>query len=50
MSDQRNYDDLVNRLADQQNRNETIIALVGAINARDLAKVKVSSKGKESAY
>lgn len=38
--------ELVNRLAYKEGRNETIIALVGAINARDLAKVSLRPEAK----
>ena len=33
------YNELINRLASKQERNTAIIQLVGAINARDLARV-----------
>lgn len=42
----RNYTDLVNRLAEKESRNETIISLVGAINARDLANVTLEPEAK----
>lgn len=42
------YTDLVNRLAEKEGRNETIISLVGAINARDLAKVTLEPGAKEA--
>jgi vesicle coat complex subunit len=41
-----NYSALVDRLAFKQGRNETIVALIGAINARDLAKVQLSPEAK----
>ncbi len=41
-----NYTELVDQLADKENRNETIIALVGAINARDLAQVTLEPEAK----
>ena len=41
-----NYTELVNQLAYKEGRNETIIALVGAINARDLAKITLEAEAK----
>ncbi len=41
-----NYTNLVNQLADKANRNQTIIDLVGAINARDLAQVSLEPEAK----
>jgi HEAT repeat protein len=41
-----NYSALVNNLAFKEGRNETIVALVGAINARDLAKVQLTPEAK----
>ncbi len=43
-----NYTDLVNQLAYKEGRNEAIIALVGAINARDLAKVSLEPEAKKA--
>ncbi len=41
-----NYTELVNQLADKEGRNATIVSLVGAINARDLAKVSLDPEAK----
>ena len=48
MSNLALYNELVNRLAYKEGRNQTIIDLVGAINARDLAKVKLRPEAKEA--
>ena len=42
MQTDADYAELVNRLAFKQERNAAIIQLVGVINARDLARVKVT--------
>lgn len=42
------YAEMVNRLAHKEGRNETIVALVGAINARDLATVTLKPAAKEA--
>ena len=42
------YSDLINKLAFKGERNETIVALVGAINARDLAKVVLKPEAKSA--
>lgn len=48
MAESVSYSELVNRLAFKQGRNETIVALVGAINGRDLAKVTLKPEAKEA--
>lgn len=42
------YSELVSQLAYKQGRNETIIALVGAINASDLRNVTLHPEAKEA--
>ena len=42
------YANLVNRFADKRLRNDAIVALVGAINARDLAKVILKPEAKKA--
>ena len=42
------YTELVDRFADKQSRNGAIVALVGAINARDLAKVTLEPEAKRA--
>lgn len=46
MNELQNYAELVNRLAYKEGRNQVIISLVGAINARDLAKVTLKPEAK----
>ncbi|MCL4832596.1 MAG: HEAT repeat domain-containing protein [Caldilineaceae bacterium] len=48
MKEPLNYTELVNRLAYKEGRNETIVLLVGAINARDLAKVTLKPEAREA--
>lgn len=43
-----NYTELVASFADKQSRNDAISALVGAINARDLAKVTLKPDAKKA--
>ncbi len=40
------YTELVDSLADKQRRNNAVVALVGAINARDLARVTLNPEAK----
>ncbi len=46
MSELAHYAHLVDQLAYKENRSATIVNLVGAINARDLAKVKLEGAAK----
>jgi len=46
MEEPLDYAALVNRLADKERRNEAIVLLVGAINARDLEKVTLKPEAK----
>ena len=46
MSTATNYSNLVDKFAFTQGRNEAIVALVGAINARDLARVTLKPEAK----
>ncbi|MBX3051224.1 MAG: HEAT repeat domain-containing protein [Caldilineaceae bacterium] len=48
MKEPLDYADLINRLADKTRRNQAIVLLVGAINARDLAKVTLKPGAKEA--
>ena len=48
MTETVNYTELVNKFAYKQERNDAIIALVGAINARDLAKVRLKPEAKQA--
>ena len=43
-----NYNNLINNLAYKEGRNDVIVALVGAINARDLAKVTLKPQAKQA--
>ena len=42
------YANLIDRFADKRLRNDAIVALVGAINARDLANVTLKPKAREA--
>lgn len=48
MSKEKQYAELVDQLAYKEKRSEVIIALVGAINARDLAKVVLDAEPKNA--
>ena len=41
------YTELVDRFADKRLRNDAIIALVGVINARDLANITLKPEAKK---
>ena len=43
-----NYAELVDRFADKRLRNDAIVALVGAINARDLANITLKPEAKKA--
>ncbi len=48
MSKEKQYAELVDQLAYKEKRSEVIVALVGAINARDLAKVVLDVEPKNA--